>query len=85
MHADSTYQKKSSGGFANYGVFFAENYIREQSANLVEYGMCILTYLPRPLAPPGAYAMLNFSPTSPVLGDPLQLLPAQPRLCDVCL
>ena len=28
--------------------------------------------------------MHNISPTSPVLGDPLQLLPAQPRLCHVC-
>ena len=27
----------------------------------------------------------NFSPTSPVLGDPLQLLPAQPLLHEVCL
>ena len=29
--------------------------------------------------------MHNLSPTSPVLGDPLQLLPAQPHLRDVCL
>ena len=29
--------------------------------------------------------MHNFSPKSPVLGDPLQLFPAQPRLRDVCL
>ena len=29
--------------------------------------------------------MHNISPTSPVLGDPLQLFPAQPRLRDVCL
>ena len=29
--------------------------------------------------------MHNFSPTSPVLGDPLQLFPAQSRLRDVCL
>ena len=29
--------------------------------------------------------MHNFSPTSPVLGDPLQLFPAQPHLRDVCL
>ena len=29
--------------------------------------------------------MHNISPTSPVLGDPLQLFPAQPRLHDVCL
>ena len=29
--------------------------------------------------------MHNFSPTSPVLGDPLQLFPSQPRLRDVCL
>ena len=29
--------------------------------------------------------MHNISPTSPVLGDRLQLLPAQPRLRDVCL
>ena len=29
--------------------------------------------------------MHNFSPTSPVLGDLLQLLPAQTRLRDVCL
>ena len=29
--------------------------------------------------------MPNFSPTSPVLGDPLQLFPAQPRLRNVCL
>ena len=29
--------------------------------------------------------MHNFSPTSPVLGDRLQLSPAQPRLRDVCL
>ena len=37
------------------------------------------------MAPPGAYVMHNFSPTSSVLGDPLQLFPAQPRLRDVCL
>ena len=29
--------------------------------------------------------MHNFSPTSPVLGDPLQLFPAQPHLLDICL
>ena len=29
--------------------------------------------------------MHSISPTSPVLGDPLQLFPAQPRLRDVCL
>ena len=29
--------------------------------------------------------MHNISPTSPVLGDPLQLFPAQPCLRDVCL
>ena len=29
--------------------------------------------------------MHNISPTSPVLGDPLQLFPAQPLLRDVCL
>ena len=29
--------------------------------------------------------MHNISPTSPVLSDPLQLFPAQPRLRDVCL
>ncbi len=29
--------------------------------------------------------MHNFSPTSPVLGDPLQVFPAQPHLRDVCL
>ena len=29
--------------------------------------------------------MHNFSPTSPVLGDPLQLFPAQPRLRDICV
>ena len=29
--------------------------------------------------------MLNFSPTSPVLGDPLQLLSSKPLLRDVCL
>ena len=29
--------------------------------------------------------MHNISPTSPVLGDPLQLFPDQPRLRDVCL
>ena len=29
--------------------------------------------------------MQNLCPTSPVLGDPLPLLPAQPRLRDVCL
>ena len=29
--------------------------------------------------------MHNISPTSPVLGDPLQLFPAQSRLRDVCL
>ena len=29
--------------------------------------------------------MHNFSPTSPVLGDSLQLFPAQSRLRDVCL
>ena len=28
--------------------------------------------------------MDNFSPTSPVLGDHLQLLPAQPCLLDIC-
>ena len=42
-------------------------------------------YLLRPLAPPGAQATHNFFPTPPVLGDSLQLLPAQPRLRDVCL
>ena len=29
--------------------------------------------------------MHNFSPTSPVLSNPLPLLPAQPLLRDVCL
>ena len=29
--------------------------------------------------------MHNISATPPVLGDPLQLFPAQPRLRDVCL
>ena len=29
--------------------------------------------------------MHNFSPTSPVLGDPLPLLPAELRLRDVCI
>ena len=29
--------------------------------------------------------MHNVSPTSPLLGDSLQLFPAQPRLRDVCL
>ena len=29
--------------------------------------------------------MHNIYPTSPVLGDPLQLFPAQPSLRDVCL
>ncbi len=29
--------------------------------------------------------MHNISPMSPVLGDPLQLFPAQPHLRDVCL
>ena len=29
--------------------------------------------------------MHNFSPTSSILGDPIQLLPAWPRLRDVCL
>ena len=29
--------------------------------------------------------MHDISPTYPVLGDPLQLFPAQPRLRDVCL
>ena len=29
--------------------------------------------------------MHNISPTTPVLGDPLQLFPAQPRLRDGCI
>ena len=40
MHADSTYrQKKVQGGSLIRAFFFAENYISEQCANLVEYGI----------------------------------------------
>ena len=46
-------------------------------------------YLLRLLVPPSKLtqddALHIFSPKSPVLDDPLQLLPAQPRLRDVCL
>ena len=42
------------------------------------------TYLDRPLVLPGALTRQNFS-LCPVLGDPIQLLPSEPRLRDVCL
>ena len=44
-----------------------------------------LTYLLWPLTPPAAQAIHNISPAPPVLGNPLQLLPAIPCLFDVCL
>ena len=41
VHAYSTKkqkQKKVQGGSVNRAIFFAQNYVGEQSANLVEYG-----------------------------------------------
>ena len=40
---------------------------------------------PPPLAPPGSQTMRVFAPVSPVLGDPLLFLPAEPRFRDVWL
>ena len=51
------------------------------SLPLVESAVCVFAQLAY-FTPPGALAVHNFSPTTPVLGDPFQLLPAQPRLRD---
>ena len=47
--------------------------------------VAITFHLLRHLAPREAYALHNFYATAPVLNSPLQLLPAQLRLRDVCL
>ena len=51
--------------------------------NVGSTSYCVL--LTWPLAPPGAWAIDNFSPTSHVLSSPLQLLAVQLRLGHVRL
>ena len=70
------FQKKSLGGGWVGGVSAIQFFLRFFKTFAKPLG---------PLAPRGAYTIHNCCPTSPVLGDPLHLLPAMSHLHDACL